>query len=137
MTEIRSYSELVNLETFDERFEYLKLGGGVGQATFGFDRWVNQHFYTSWEWRRVRNQVIVRDNGCDLGVFGYEIHVELLVHHMNPMTLEDVSSSAAWILDPNYLITTCLRTHNAIHFGTPNPYPKVVLNRSPGDTRLW
>lgn len=137
MTEIRSYSELVNLGSFEDRFEYLKLGGGVGQATFGFDRWVNQQFYTSREWKSVRRQVILRDNGCDLGIFGYEIHVELLVHHMNPMVPEDIHSNAGWILDPNYLITTTHRTHNAIHFGTPNPYPKVVLDRSPGDTRLW
>jgi hypothetical protein len=137
MTEIRSYSELLNLETFEERFEYLKLGGSVGQATFGFDRWVNQEFYTSHEWKTIRNRVIVRDNGCDLGVMDYEIHVGLLVHHMNPMTPEDILHGEAWTLDPNFLITTSHRTHNAIHYGAPNPYPKVVLNRSPGDTKPW
>lgn len=137
MTWDRRYSELVNLESFDERFEYLKLGGGVGRETFGFDRYVNQQFYTSYEWKRVRNQVILRDNGCDLGVFGYEIHVELLVHHMNPMTVDDIRNHAEWILNPDFLITTCHATHNALHYGTPSPYPKVVLDRSPGDTRLW
>lgn len=133
----RSYSELVRLETFEERFKYLQLGGGVGQATFGFDRWVNQAFYTSSQWKSVRNRVIVRDNGCDLGIFGYDIHVDILIHHMNPMTVDDIRDGAEWILDPNYLITTTQKTHNAIHYGGPNPYPPVVIQRSPGDTRLW
>lgn len=134
---IRTYSELIGFEGFEDRFEYLKLGGGVGQATFGFDRWINQQFYQSYEWKSVRSHVILRDNGCDLGVFGYEIYVELLIHHMNPMTAEDIERGEAWILDPNFLITTCHNTHNAIHYGTPSPYPKVVMDRSPGDTRLW
>ena len=127
----------MGLDTYEARFEYLKLGGGVGQATFGFDRWINQQFYQSYEWKSVRNHVILRDNGCDLGMYGYEIHTELLIHHMNPMSPDDIKHGESWILDPQYLITTTQKTHNAIHYGTPNPYPKVVINRSPGDTRLW
>lgn len=134
---IRTYSDLIGLDTYEARFEYLKLGGGVGQATFGFDRWINQQFYQSYEWKSVRNHVILRDNGCDLGMYGYEIHTELLIHHMNPMSPDDIKHGESWILDPQYLITTTQKTHNAIHYGTPNPYPKVVINRSPGDTRLW
>lgn len=134
---VRHFSELVSFETFDERFDYLKLGGGVGRSTFGFDRYINQAFYTSREWRTLRQQVIVRDNGCDLGIPGYEIHTELLVHHMNPMSIEDIVNREDWILDPDFLITTTHDTHNAIHYGTPSPYPKVVLSRSPADTRLW
>lgn len=137
MTWTKSYGELVNLETFEERLDYLRLGGGVGQATFGFDRYLNQQFYTSYEWKRVRNLVITRDNGCDLGVYGYEIHTELLIHHMNPVTIDDIIHKEDWILDPNYLITTTHRTHNAIHYGGPSPYPKVVLERVPGDTTPW
>src|SRR4051812_39824617 len=134
---IRSFTEMSKWGTFDERLKYLRLGGGVGATTFGFDRHVNQHFYTSLEWQEVRNYVIVRDDGCDLGVPGYEVQVELLIHHMNPMRLEDIVNHAAWILDPEYLITTTLRTHNAIHFGSESPYPEVVTNRRPGDTKLW
>lgn len=133
----KSYSELLMFDTFDTRFEYLKLGGNVGEATFGFDRYVNQHFYGSQEWHEVRNYVIVRDGGCDLGIPGYEIGVELLIHHMNPMGLDDILSHASWIIDPEYLITTTQSTHNAIHYGGKNLGPKVVMSRSPGDTRLW
>lgn len=137
MTSIKSYSELSRFNTFDERFEYLKLGGGVGRATFGFDRWINQEFYTSRQWHDIRDFVIVRDNGCDLGVEGYEIHVEPLIHHINPMKAEDIVNGEEWILDPEFLITTTHRTHNGIHFGTNRAYPKVVLARSPRDTKLW
>ena len=134
---IRRYSELARLHTFEERFEYLKLGGGVGRATFGFDRHINQRFYNSAEWHDIRNHVIVRDEGCDLGIFGYEIHVEPLIHHINPMTVDDILHAADWILDPEYLITTTKKTHNAIHYGGIDPYPRVVAERSPGDTQLW
>lgn len=133
----RSYSELCMLDTFDERFEYLRLGGGVGQATFGFDRYVNQQFYSSIEWQQIRDYVIVRDDGCDLGIPGYEIGAEILIHHMDPMGLEDILRHADWILDPEYLITTTLSTHNAIHYGARSLGPKVVTERTPGDTRLW
>jgi hypothetical protein len=133
----RSYRELRRIETFEERFEYLSLRGSVGESTFGFDRWINQHFYTSREWSTVRTQVIIRDNGCDLGIAGYEIHVGLLVHHMNPVTLDDIRHGEEWILDPNYLITTSLRTHNAIHYGDASLLPRGPVVRQPGDTKLW
>lgn len=131
------YSELRRLHTFEDRFEYLKLEGGVGRATFGFDRYVNQQFYRSPEWHDVRSYVIVRDEGCDLGIPGYEIHAEPLIHHMNPMSVNDILHGESWILDPEYLITTTHRTHNDIHFGSKRLGPKVVTERSPGDTRLW
>lgn len=133
----KCYSELRSIDTFDDRFEYLKLGGGVGRATFGFDRYLNQNFYTSREWENVRREVIIRDEGCDLGIIGYEIHHGLMIHHMNPMLPEDLHNQEAWILDPEYLITTKLATHNNIHFGVKSPYPKVVLERKPEDTQLW
>ena len=134
---IRSYSELVQLETFDERFEYLKLGGGVGRPTFGFDRHINQQFYASREWEDVRQYVIFRDNGCDLGVEGYDIFEGPLVHHMTPMVVDDILHGETWILDPEFLITTTHHTHNAIHYGTDVDIPKVVTERSPEDTKLW
>lgn len=133
----RTYSELSQFTTFDARFEYLKLGGGVGRATFGFDRYINQQFYTSREWHDVRRQITIRDEGCDLGIIGYEIHVEPLIHHINPMTPDDIRHGEEWILDPEFLILTTHRTHNALHFGTKRSYPKVVLARSPRDTKLW
>lgn len=133
----RTYTELCLLRSFDERFEYLRLGGGVGRATFGFDRYINQAFYTSREWHDVRDFVIVRDNGCDLGVEGHEIFVEPLIHHINPMRVEDLVDKAQWVLDPEYLITTRHATHNAIHYGVRSQIPKVVAERTPGDTRLW
>lgn len=133
----RRYSELVRFSSFEDRFEYLRLGGGVGRATFGFDRYLNQAFYGSREWDDVRNYVIVRDNGCDLAVAGYEIGISPLIHHMNPMTVEDLVNKESWILDPEFLITTTHDTHNSIHFGAPSPYPKVVTHRTPGDTKLW
>jgi hypothetical protein len=134
---IRTYSELSRASTFEERFEYLVLGGSVGQTTFGFDRHINQQFYASREWKNTRNYVISRDNGCDLGVPGYEIEYELLIHHINPMQPHDIIHGEEWILDPEYLITTTKRTHNAIHFGDYSLLPKVVLERSPNDTKLW
>lgn len=133
----RSYSELRLLDTFEERYEYLRLGGQVGQATFGFDRWVNQQFYTSRQWKSVRDYVIVRDDGCDLGIPGHGVHIGLLVHHMNPMTVEDIEHGRDWILDPEYLICTSKRTHNAIHYGDDQLLPRPVVERRPGDTRLW
>lgn len=123
--------------TFEERFEYLKLGGSVGRSTFGFDRHLNQRFYKSWGWKRARDEVIVRDLGCDLGIEGYEIHADLLIHHVNPMSVDDIIHGEEWLIDPEYLITTTHGTHNAIHYGTDLQFPKVVVERSPGDTRLW
>lgn len=136
MSKIRHYSELRRLDTFEERFEYLELKGSVGQSTFGFDRWINQQFYRSYEWDKVRSRVIARDGGCDLGIPGYEIHSGLLIHHMNPMTADDIKHGEEWILDPEYLITTTLNTHNAIHYGDRSLLPHFV-ERKPGDTKLW
>lgn len=133
----KRYSDLISLTTFDERFEYLKLGGGVGRATFGFDRYLNQQFYTSREWQEARDYVIVRDEGCDLGIFGYEIHTGLLIHHMNPLEPNDILHHEDWIVDPEFLITTTHTTHNDIHFGKKSLAPRVVTKRTPRDTKLW
>jgi hypothetical protein len=134
---IRSYEELSRLETFEERYRYLALQGVVGEATFGFDRWVNQQFYHSREWRRVRELVILRDEGCDLGVQGYEIHDRLYIHHMIPMRIEDLRDGDERILDLNYLITCTHPTHNAIHYGDESKLVKPFVERRAGDTKLW
>lgn len=134
----RSYSELRRLQSFEERFDYLNLQGQVGRDTFGFDRWMNQQFYRSVQWKHVRSLVIVRDNGCDLGIPGMTIQWgPLLVHHMNPLTEVDLVSGEGWILDPEYLITTSHRTHNAIHYGDSSLIPRAPVERRPGDTKLW
>lgn len=137
MSRSRSYSELCRFSSFEDRFEYLKLTGEVGRSTFGFDRWINQQFYASYLWKQARRQVILRDNGCDLGVPGYEIYGALLIHHINPMIPDDIIHGEEWIFDPEYLITTTQHTHNAIHFGDEKLLPKVVLTRNPNDTKLW
>lgn len=137
MSMIRTYSDLQEYETFEERFAYLSLDGSVGQDTFGFDRYINQMFYTSSEWKRIRQHVILRDGGCDLGIPDREIRATLLVHHINPMRKEDLIHGAEWVLDPEYLITTMHSTHNAIHFGSADLLPKPFIERVPGDTRLW
>ena len=134
---IRTYSEMERIDDYEERFRYLALKGSVGHSTFGFDRYMNQQFYTSREWRQLRNHVIARDNACDLGVAGYEIHSKLIIHHMNPMTVEDVKHGVSSILDPEFLITTTLKTHNAIHYGDERLLPKPYVPRRPGDTKLW
>lgn len=134
---IRRYSELRRLDTFEDRFEYLKLRGGVGEKTFGFERYLNQQFYRSAEWKRTRQIVIARDNGLDLGFEGYEIYDRIIIHHMNPMTIEDVESGSDDILNPEYLITTTHMTHNAIHYGDIGLIPKPLVARQPGDTKLW
>lgn len=133
----RSYSELQKLHTFEERFRYLSLRGLVGESTFGFDRWINQEFYHSREWRDIRHHVIARDLGCDLGIEGYEIHANLHVHHMNPMSASHISSGEEAILDPDFLITTSQRTHNAIHYGDERLLPRPLEPRRSGDTKLW
>lgn len=137
MSRIRTYSELSRLHTFNERYQYLRLVGIVGESTFGFDRWINQEFYRSRQWKSVRDAVIVRDNGCDLGIPGFEIHRGLLVHHMNPVSLDDIMHGEEWILDPNFLITTSHRTHNAIHYGDESLLPREPITRKSGDTKLW
>lgn len=133
----RCYSELRRLETFEDRYDYLSMPGEVGRATFGFDRWINQQFYASREWKLARTHVIARDLGCDLGMPGYEVHVSPLVHHMNPLTVEDIYNGAEWTVDPEFLITTSKRTHNAIHYGDRTLLPRTVIERQPGDTALW
>lgn len=133
----RSYSELRRIDGLEARFNYLKLRASVGEATFGFDRWINQQFYRSPQWLHIRQHVIARDLGCDLGVEGYEIHSRLYIHHMNPMTVEEIQSGDPSILDPEFLITTTHQTHNAIHYGDERLLPRVLVERRPGDTKLW
>lgn len=134
---IRTYSELVTLPTFEERFNYLKLKGQVGKDTFGFDRWLNQIFYRDQEWKSVRDYVIVRDNGCDLGVDGYEINGRILVHHMNPISKEDILERSKYLLDPEFLISTIHNTHNAIHYGDEDLLIKTPIERTKNDTCPW
>lgn len=136
-TKIRSYSELITIGTFEERFEYLSIRGQVGCETFGFDRWINQRFYWSQEWRSLRQQAIIRDHACDLGVEGHEIHSRLIVHHMNPITQRDIEYGTRMALDLENLICTTHSTHNAIHFGDANLLSKSYTPRQPGDTKLW
>lgn len=136
-TRIRTYSELSRLHTFEDRYKYLALRGRVGEATFGFDRYINQLFYTSREWRSIRRQVIVRDDGCDLGIDGYEIHQGLYIHHMNVMQVDDIKHGNPDILDPEFLITCTHQTHNAIHYGDESKLARPLVPRRPGDTKLW
>lgn len=137
MDRIRTYSELSMYQSFDERFDYLKLDGIVAEETFGFERYLNQVFYSSAEWRRTRDLIIIRDNGCDLGVPGCEIFGRIYVHHINPITSEDIRLRRKWILDPEFLICTSWDTHQAITFGDANLLPKRLIVRTPGDTQLW
>lgn len=134
---IRTYSELIKSSSFVERYRYLSLPGSVGASTFGFDRYINQRFYTSRQWKHIRQHVIARDEGCDLGVEGYEIHDRILIHHMNPIDSNDIIHGDESILDPEFLITTTHRTHNAIHYGDERQLPKPLVERRPGDTKLW
>lgn len=134
---IRTYSELMRFQTFEERFQYCKLSGRIGVVTFGFDRYLNQMFYTSKEWRRVRNDVIVRDNSSDLGIRDREIFGAIRVHHLNPITVEDFESGSELILDPEFLICASLNTHNAIHFGDKKNLIYLPKERIKGDTKLW
>jgi hypothetical protein len=134
---IRTYSELAKRTTLESRFAYLKLSGEIGAATFGYDRPLNQAFYASYEWKRVRDYVIVRDQGCDLGIPGYEIHDKVLVHHMNPLGKNDLLDRLGPELDPEFLICVSPRTHNAIHYGDESLLPKPFVERTAGDTKLW
>ena len=134
---IRTYSELRRLTDFEERYRYLALRGSVGRSTFGFDRYINQQFYTSTQWRQIRHHVIARDLGCDLGVEGYEIHDRIYIHHMNPMTVNDIAHGEDSILNPEFLISTTHRTHNAIHYGDERLLPRPLTERRSGDTKLW
>ena len=134
---LRTYSELSRLQTFRERFEYLRLDGIVGVETFGFDRYLNQVFYNSDEWKAVRKTVIIRDNGCDLGMDGYDIHGKIIVHHMNPFSIDDVLHRKEELLDPEFLISTVLNTHNAIHYGDESLLPSTPIVRTRNDTCPW
>lgn len=134
---IRTYSELITLPTFEERFRYLQLGGKVGEDTFGHDRYLNQMFYTSDEWRRIRRDVIVRDNGCDLGIQDREIHGLIIIHHMNPITIEDIINRSEFLLNPEYLISTVKNTHDAIHFSDERILITDPIERRPNDTCPW
>ena len=135
---IRTYEELSKLKTFEERYEYLKLDGSVGEETFGFDRYLNQKFYKyDPDWKKVRDEVIFRDNGCDLGIEGREINGLILVHHMNPITKDDILNRSQYLLNPNYLITTIKSTHNAIHYGSSDLLMKDPVVRSKNDTCPW
>jgi len=134
---IRTYSELIQHETFLERYNYLSLRSEVGCETFGFNRWINQRFYTSRQWRNLRYKIIARDNACDLGVEGYEIHSRLIIHHLNPLKEEDIIYGTRQSLDPEFLICTTHDTHNAIHFGDASLLRQPYVPRTPGDTKLW
>ena len=134
---IKTYSELTKLPTFKERFEYLKLNGAVGQITFGGKRWLNQHFYRSAKWKRIRDEVIIRDNGCDLGDEDYPIYGKILIHHMNPLLMDDISNESGFLLDPEFLITTTHDTHNAIHYGDDSLLMQNPIARLPNDTCPW
>lgn len=137
MMTTRTYSELIQFRTFIDRFRYLSLRGEVGRSTFGYDRWMNQDFYTSRQWRDIRQHVIARDEALDLGTPGYDIHSKIVVHHMNPMRAEDLIEGDPSILNPEFLITTTHRTHNAIHYGDESLLPREFVARRAGDTTLW
>ena len=137
MMSIKTYSELVTIPTFEERYRYLRIGGTVGEETFGFDRYLNQIFYKTKEWLAIRDSVIVRDFGCDLAITDREIHGRILVHHMNPITKEDVLNRSKFLLDPEYLICTSKNTHDAIHYGDDDLLINVPVDRRPNDTCPW
>ena len=138
MQKIRTYSELITLPTFEERYQYLRLCGSVGKETFGFDRYINQKFYhTSREWLSIRDYVIDRDNGCDLGVEGHEIYGKIIIHHMNPITVEDIVQASDILLNPEFLICTIHNTHNAIHYGDESKLLIRPIERTPYDTCPW
>lgn len=134
---IRTYSELIIIPTFEERYKYLKIGGKVGEETFGFERYLNQEFYKSHEWQSIRRQVIVRDLGCDLGIEGREIHGKIIVHHMNPITIDDIIEASDFLLNPEYLICTLKSTHDAIHYGDESLLIKAPVERTKNDTCPW
>ena len=134
---IRRYSELIRFHTFEDRFNYLMLKGQVGKETFGFDRYINQRFYHSEEWRQVKNRVIARDLGRDLGIEGYDIYGRIYVHHMNPILVKDIEECSEYLMDPEYLITTTFATHNAIHYGDETFVNLSPKERSPNDMCPW
>ena len=134
---IRTYSELIAFPTFEERFKYLQLNGQVGESTFGFDRYMNQVFYRSQKWKSIRDFVIIRDCGCDLGVEGYDIHGKIIIHHMNPLSMRDIETESDFLLNPDFLICTTHNTHNAIHYGDENLLVTAPIERTKNDTCPW
>ena len=134
---IRTYKELVSIDNYLDRYEYLKLGGTVGQETFGFERYLNQKFYRTDEWRKVRDYVIVRDNGCDMAFDGREIHSRILIHHLNPVMPNDILERESWILDPEFLVCVCKQTHDAIHYGDESLLLLDPVIRTKNDTCPW
>lgn len=135
---IRTYSDLSQMASFKERFEYLRLDGAVGTETFGFDRYINQQFYRSQEWKRIRNEIIVRDNGCDLGIEGFEIYGRIYIHHMNPILVKDIVNQTDFLLNPEFLICTTHQTHNAIHYGDESLLSTLEpVQRTKNDTCPW
>ena len=134
---IKTYSELITIPTFEERYKYLQLKGSVGKDTFGYDRYLNQLFYQTIEWKRLRRDLIIRDCGCDLGVEGYEIHGRIIIHHMNPITKEDLLDHTDYLMNPEYLICTTHSTHNAIHYGDERLLITTPIERSKNDTCPW
>ena len=137
MMSIRTYSELITFSTFEERFKYLQLNGQVGESTFGFDRYMNQVFYRSQKWKSIRDFVIIRDCGCDLGVEGYDIHGKIIIHHMNPLSMRDIETESDFLLNPDFLICTTHNTHNAIHYGDENLLVTAPVERTKNDTCPW
>ena len=136
-TALKTYSELRRLETFEERYHYLRLQGQVGEETFGFDRYLNQRFYRSKEWKSIRNHIILRDNGCDLGIEGRDIIDKIIIHHMNPIAPRDLIDLSDWVMDPENLICVSHDTHNAIPYGDEFLLQRGPVERKPGDTKLW
>lgn len=135
---MRTYSELIQLPSFEDRFKYLKLDSNVGTETFGVERYLNQVLYTSKEWRSLRDKIFIRDNGCDLASSDRPIYGRYLIHHMNPITIEDITNRRDFIFDPEFLITTTHKTHNAIHYSDDSLITNnIVIDRKPGDTKLW
>lgn len=137
MMSIRTYSELIAFPTFEERFKYLQLNGQVGESTFGFDRYMNQVFYRSQKWKSIRDFVIIRDCGCDLGVEGYDIYGKIIIHHMNPLSMRDIETESDFLLNPDFLICTTHNTHNAIHYGDENLLVTAPIERTKNDTCPW
>ena len=134
---VRTYTELIRIPTFEERYRYLQLHGTIGEETFGFKRWLNQEFYHSREWQRFRNGIIIRDGGCDLAVEGFEIFSSIIIHHLNPITYEDILNCNPCVFDPDNVVCTKLSTHNAIHYGNENLLTKPPVERTRNDTCPW
>lgn len=134
---IRTYHEMAKLSTFEERFQYLKLNGVVGESTFGFSRYLNQNFYTSRQWKTARSEAIIRDNGCDLAIPDRQIFHRIYIHHINPVTMDQLENEDSMLFDLDNLVCVSYDTHLAIHYGNQDLLPKIVLSRSPGDTTLW